>query len=100
MVWLRGRFLLQIKTRGEEQPEASGGQHELWYASGTTVATCPRSEVREMTPLGRQEPKENPPVVQVEPISEFLGCPLEFGELEFPLDLTALLDMLGKCPAN
>lgn len=28
----------------------------------------------------------NPPSVQLEPISEYLDCLLEFGKLEFPLD--------------
>lgn len=57
-------------------------------------------EGREMTPFGRGEPvsqvpkecfyliSRNPPIVQGELISGYLGCLLGFGKLEFPLDLT------------
>ena len=61
-------------------------------------------EVREMTLLadgnwfhkflsnaGFYLTARNPPVVQFEPISEYMDCLLEFGELEFPLDLTSNL---------
>lgn len=71
---------------------------------GTT--SCQKSfppAVREMTPFGRgnQHHKflrnasfylttRNPPTVRVGPIFVYLDCLLEFGKLEFPLDLTGM----------
>lgn len=61
----------------------------------------PLPEVREMTPSGRWglgfhkllrnasflSDCQRSSVIQVELIPGYLDCPLEFGELEFPLDL-------------
>lgn len=40
---------------------------------------------------------KNPPIVQAKLISRYLDCLLEFGKLEFPLDLTFLNYLLFFC---
>lgn len=48
-------------------------------------------EEKEMTPFGRQELASQPPeilLVQVEFISGYFNCLLEYGKLEVPLTLT------------